>query len=68
VKDQLPLSNNEQIKVKLNEPQVVKGNNAFVIDENNHLVWTITIEGGKETRLAYHYTIEYPVDKDIAIV
>jgi uncharacterized protein (TIGR02231 family) len=68
VKDQLPLSNNEQIKVKLNEPQVVKGNNAFMIDENNHLVWNITIEGGKETRLAYHYTIEYPAEKEIAIV
>lgn len=64
----MPLSNNEQIKVKLNEPQVVKGNNAFMIDENNHLVWNITIEGGKETRLAYHYTIEYPAEKEIAIV
>jgi uncharacterized protein (TIGR02231 family) len=66
-KDQLPTTTDERIKVKLHEPQLGK-NNDVSTDENGHLIWKLRLEPGKEVRLYYYYTIEFPAEKDIVLL
>jgi len=66
VYDQLPLSDDEKIKVKLVEP-VLKDykETELTLNPNNNLEWRIRIKPGEKTELPFSYSIEWPRDREI---
>ena len=61
VRDHIPVSKHEQIKVKLEDtlPEPEK------IDKLNRLKWIIDAEPGQEYQLQYDFTIEFPTHMQI---
>jgi len=71
VYDQLPLSSDEKIKVKLIEPNLKDpAKDLFEIKLNkfNNLEWRMKIEAGKKAEVPFNYDIEWPKDKEIDII
>lgn len=60
VKDRLPISTNQQITVKLEEPDYRKDSDALKKDETGILTWALVLKPGEELELPFRYTIEYP--------
>jgi len=65
VRDQLPLSTTDQIKVKLLVPDVK--NDAVELQKDNNLKWKLPITAGTEIKIPLKYTIEHLRDKEIEI-
>jgi len=67
--DQLPLSNDEKIKVKLLDPNLKEPPKGFDIKLNKHnnLEWRVKVESGKKIEIPFNYSVEWPKDKDIEI-
>jgi uncharacterized protein (TIGR02231 family) len=69
VYEQVPLSSNEKIKVKLIVPDLRSKepvpNCTVALDESNNLEWQCTLQPRVECRLPMEYTIEWPKDKQI---
>jgi len=69
--DQLPLTSNGQIKVKLLEPEhriLQATNSTTTLEENNNLKWVLDIDASAAVDVPLVYTIEYPYDKEIEII
>lgn len=62
--DQLPLSKDEGIKVKLLEPDDLKKAGAKLNDKNN-IEWSIDLKGQSTANISFKYSVEYPADKFI---
>jgi uncharacterized protein (TIGR02231 family) len=60
VEDQLPLSKNEDIVVKL-----LESSDAVVNGEDGKLKWNVDVEGGKSVSKKLIYSVKYPGDKTI---
>jgi uncharacterized protein (TIGR02231 family) len=58
VRDQIPVSQHESIKVKLenSDPKITK------LDELNRLHWELNLESKGEKRIRFDFTVEYPKD------
>jgi len=63
--DNLPKSNDSQIKVKLLNPEIQEGNELISITPANNVQWKFVLTAGEKTNVPFHYTVEYPVEKDI---
>ena len=55
--EQLPLSNNEQIQVKLSEP-TLKNSQNVKLNKSNNLEFNLNIDSGKKEEIAVKYSIE----------
>ena len=69
VYDQVPLSSDEKIKVKLISPDSrlkEQGPNCTVtMNDANNLEWKCILQARGECRLPLEYTVEWPIDKRI---
>jgi len=63
--DNLPKSNDSTIKVKLLEPEIQDGNELISITLANNVQWKFVLPAGEKRNVPFHYTVEYPVEKDI---
>jgi len=63
--DQLPKPNDAQIKVKLLKPTIQEGQTDVVLTEANNLKWKRDIPAGKEIKLPFEYSIEWPVGQEL---
>lgn len=62
--DQLPLSKDEAIKVKLIEPEDLKKVGAKLNDKNN-IEWSIDVKGQSTVNIGFKYSVEFPADKHL---
>lgn len=71
VYDQIPLSLDERIKVKLVVPDLRMKEPTpsyyVTMNEANNLHWKCIIQAGSECRLPLEYTLEWPTDKCIEL-
>jgi len=63
--DQLPKSNDGQIKVKLLKPVIQEGDTATTVTEANNLCWKKNIATGKDIQIPFEYHVEWPASIDI---
>ena len=63
--DNLPLSDNEKIQVKLIEPDIKNKTNNIRLNKSNNLEFDLDIENGKTEEINIKYSIEYPANKQI---
>lgn len=47
---------------------LLKEDKAAILNDFNNVRWTLEIPPGKETNVHYHYSIEYPKDKDVRFI
>jgi len=64
VYEQVPLSSDEKIKVKLIEPDPKKEKNV-TLNASNNLEWRLTIAAGQKQDLDYQCIIEWPQNKEV---
>lgn len=60
VEDQIPISKNEEIVIKL-----IDSSGAIYNAENGKLKWTVNVEGGKSVSKKLVYSVKYPGDKPV---
>lgn len=58
--DQLPISGNEELVVKLVEPEYRKDTDALKISELKYVEWLLELQPGQEAKLPFTFTVEYP--------
>jgi len=64
VSDELPLSLEEQIKVKVLEPEDLKKANAKVTDQNI-IQWEVEVKALGSIQIPFRYSVEWPTDKPL---
>jgi len=64
VKEQLPLSNDDKIQIKLIEP-VIKGSTVAKINASNNIEFEMKIAGNKQEDLKVKYSIDHPASEEI---
>jgi len=62
--DQFPQSQDEKIKVNLIAPNL-KEDKTVVLNKLNNLCWTVKIPSSESHQILFHYSIEYPKEKEI---
>ena len=67
VVDNLPLSNDEKIQVKLLEPVVKKDSTWIRINKQNNIEFDLNLPSGKTEEITIKYSIDHPADKEIEI-
>jgi hypothetical protein len=60
IKDQIPLSKNDDISVKLIQPDMKDEKKDFTIDDEQTIKWEMKIEAGKEQKIPLKFSVEYP--------
>ena len=61
--DQIPISQNEEIKVQLVKPEYIKDTETLKMNEDKFLEWFYKLEPGKEQKISLIFSIEYPKNK-----
>lgn len=62
--EQLPLSNNEKIQVKLSEPQLKNSQNVK-LNKSNNLEFNLNIDAGKKEEVTVKYSIENSTNSEL---
>jgi len=63
--DQLPISQDEKIKVKLIEPEYKEDNEILKIDEHKYIEWFFQPKPGEKIKIPFKYSVEYPSNTKI---
>ncbi|MCK5051238.1 MAG: mucoidy inhibitor MuiA family protein [Candidatus Cloacimonetes bacterium] len=63
--DQLPISQNEKIKVKLIEPSYKEDTEILKINEHKYIEWFFEPKAGEEILIPFKYSVEYPIGTQI---
>ena len=63
--DQLPISGNEEIKVKLVEPKYSENTDALEINNEKRIKWFLVLEAGEERDVPFSFQVEAPKDMKI---
>lgn len=63
--DQLPISQNEKIKVKLIEPKYKENTEILKINEHKYIEWFFEPQPGEEIIIPFKYSVEYPLGTQI---
>ncbi|PRP75807.1 hypothetical protein PROFUN_08801 [Planoprotostelium fungivorum] len=63
--DQLPLSADSSIKIKMQEPEDLTKAKAKLIEETNTIQWTVSLEPGASTTIPFKFNVEHPADQII---
>lgn len=62
LRDQIPISHHDEIKVHLLLPEYKEDTEQLKKDKLNRLQWTYELEPGKEEKIPFHFALEYPHD------
>ncbi len=65
--DQIPLSQDEDVKVTLLKPKYREDSEQLKLTKSNFLEWLYQLKPGEKTEIPLSFTIEYPLDKEINI-
>jgi len=60
IKDQVPASNHEEIKVVIEEPKFEKNSDAFKVDDSKFVEWSLTVAPGAKQDVPFRYVVERP--------
>ena len=63
--DQLPISQNEKIKVKLIEPEYKEDTETLKMNEHKYIEWFFEPKPGEEILIPFKYSVEYPIGTKI---
>ena len=63
--DQLPISQNEKIKVKLIEPKYKEDTEILKINEHKYIEWFFEPKSGEEILIPFKYSVEYPLGTQV---
>ena len=63
--DQLPISENEKIKVNLIQPEYKEDNDVLKKSELNYLEWFYKLKPGEVKKIPFKFVVEYPLDKRV---
>ncbi|MBN2531657.1 MAG: mucoidy inhibitor MuiA family protein [Spirochaetales bacterium] len=64
--DQLPMSQDKDLKITLLEPDYRKDTDSLKKNDNDFYEWLKTINPGEETCIVFKYRVEYPKNKYIS--
>ena len=62
LKDQIPISQHDEIKVHLLKPEYKEDTEQLKKDKYNYLEWMYEMAPGKEEKIPFHFSLEYPHD------
>lgn len=62
IKDQLPLSQNNEIKVVLLKPTYTEDTDELKIDKLKEMEWTYKLDAGKSLQIPFEFAVSHPVD------
>ena len=62
---QLPISQNENIKVKLIEPKYKEDTEILKIDDHKFIEWFFKPKAGEKIEIPFNYSVEYPIGTKI---
>ncbi len=60
IKDQVPSSNHEEIKVVFEEPKYEKDTDGFKVDQSKFVEWNLTLKPGAKQDVPFRFAIERP--------
>lgn len=60
IKDQVPSSNHEEIKVVFEEPKYDKDTEGFKVDQSKFVEWNLTLKPGAKQDVPFRFAIERP--------
>ena len=60
IKDQVPSSNHEEIKVVIEEPRYEKNTDGFKVEEFKFVEWNLTLKPGAKQDVPFRFAIERP--------
>jgi uncharacterized protein (TIGR02231 family) len=60
IKDQVPSSNHEEIKVVFEEPKYEKDTEGFKVDQSKFVEWNLTLKPGAKQDVPFRFAIERP--------
>jgi len=63
ISDQLPISENSNLKVHLIEPKYKEDTDTLKKNELNYLEWSLTLKAGEKIRIPFQFSVEFPQDK-----
>ncbi|MDP8269396.1 MAG: mucoidy inhibitor MuiA family protein [Candidatus Tenebribacter davisii] len=63
--DQLPISQNEKIKVKLIEPNYKDDTEILKINEHKYVEWFFNPKPGEKLNIPFKFSVEYPIGTQI---
>ena len=63
--DQIPLSQNERIKVELIKPEYKKDTDVLKMNKQKYIEWFFEPKAGQEIKIPFKYSVEYPKDMQI---
>ena len=66
VEDQIPKSQHKDIEVELVEPKIKENSDALSLNISNLIKWKIVVDSAEEEKINLKYSVEYPVDMNIA--
>jgi uncharacterized protein (TIGR02231 family) len=64
--DQVPISENEDIKIELIEPDYKKDTDVLKMNNDKFLEWFFQIQPGKEITIPFKFSVEYPQNKIVS--
>jgi len=64
--DQIPISGNEEIKVVLIEPDYKKDSDSLKMSENKYIEWLFKPKPGKEIKIPFKFSVEFPKNINVA--
>jgi len=63
--DQLPISENEKIEVKLIEPRNIDRDDSVKTNDQKYIEWIRTISPGKKVTIPFKYSVSYPSNMNV---
>jgi uncharacterized protein (TIGR02231 family) len=60
--DQLPISNDQKLVVKLLEPKYQKDTDALKKNNTDMLEWLLNMKPGESKKVPFSFSVEYPID------
>jgi hypothetical protein len=60
IRDQVPSSNHEEIKVVLEEPKYDKDTDGFKVDQSKFVEWNLTLKPSTKQDVPFRFAIERP--------
>lgn len=65
--DQLPKSNDSQIKVRLLKPAITEEDRSVILTAANNIKWKVVLKAGQQIQIPFEYQVEWPSGQEISL-